>query len=140
MKSVSVNLIDLDLYTYQINKITFGELIIKQKQNIKIYWHIRSKNIHALDRIAWIAIKVGPYSCDIIIYNTVCYELKKPVCNDHFLIITCLLFRRCVNNIWLINVCYQYSLHISLLFNNLYTTKCYICTKYLHTLLINIYM
>lgn len=37
MKSVSVKLIDLDLYTYQINKITFGELIIKQKQNIKIY-------------------------------------------------------------------------------------------------------
>lgn len=77
MKSVSVNWIDLDLYTYQINKITFGELIIKQKQNIKIYWHIRSKNIHASDRIPCIAIKVGPYSCDIIIYNTVCYELKK---------------------------------------------------------------
>lgn len=77
MKSVYVNWIDLDLYTYQINKITFGELIIKQKQNIKIYWHIRSKNIHASDRIPCIAIKVGPYSRDIIIYNTVCYELKK---------------------------------------------------------------
>lgn len=64
MKSVSVDWKDLDLNA--LNEITFKDFKKKKKwQNIKIY--IGSENVHELDKRACIAIKVNPYSSDIII-------------------------------------------------------------------------
>lgn len=64
MKSVSVDWKDLDLNA--LNEITFKDFKKKKNwQNIKIY--IGSENVHELDKRACIAIKVNPYSSDIII-------------------------------------------------------------------------
>lgn len=65
MKSVSVDWKDLDLNA--LNEITFKDFKKKKKnwQNIKIY--IGSENVHELDKRACIAIKVNPYSSEIII-------------------------------------------------------------------------
>lgn len=64
MKSVSVDWKDLDLNA--LNEITFKDLKKKKNwQNIKKY--IGSENVHELDKRACIAIKVNPYSSDIII-------------------------------------------------------------------------
>lgn len=63
MKSVSVDWKDLDLNA--LNEITFKDFKKKNWQNIKKY--IGSENVHELDKRACIAIKVNPYSSDIII-------------------------------------------------------------------------
>lgn len=64
MKSVSVDWKDLDLNA--LNEITFKDFKKKKNwQNIKKY--IGSENVHELDKRACIAIKVNPYSSDIII-------------------------------------------------------------------------
>lgn len=63
MKSVSVDWKDLDLNA--LNEITFKDFKKKNRQNIKIY--VGSENVHELDKRACIAIKVNPYSSDIII-------------------------------------------------------------------------